>query len=226
MSLLTFIKILSLHFILGGTPAPSAEDRYIQNYKDIAIAEMHRSGIPASIKLAQGLLESQAGKSPLAVKANNHFGIKCKKTWLGPTYYKKDDDRDHKGKLLESCFRAYDFDHQSYIDHTNFLLHRERYKDLFSYGRQDYVNWAIGLKRCGYATDRKYAQKLIKTIENYNLAQYDLEEAPTFSKSVKVTMPVYELPENYRPGDGHKTPVVPVKKSAVKDSASVAQGGW
>ena len=105
----------------------SAEASYVEKYSTIAVSEMHRSGIPASIKLAQGLLESQAGRSKLATEANNHFGIKCKKTWEGPTFYKKDDDRDHRGKLMKSCFRAYERAAQSYIDHTDFLLHRERY---------------------------------------------------------------------------------------------------
>ena len=180
------------------------EQQYIHVFKDIAVSEMHRSGIPASIKLAQGLLESQAGQSSLATKANNHFGIKCKKEWYGPTFYKKDDDRDRRGRLIESCFRAYDFVQQSYVDHTNFLLHRERYKDLFRYGRQDYVNWAIGLKRCGYATDKKYAHKLIKTIQRLGLNALDSAPLPTHEKSTTISMPAYEIPESYRPGDGLK----------------------
>lgn len=175
---------------------------YIDLYKDIAISEMHRSGIPASIKLAQGLLESQAGKSQLAQNANNHFGIKCKSTWSGPSFYKKDDDFDKQGRLMESCFRAYDFAEQSYRDHSDFLVHRERYSDLFAYGRQDYVNWAIGLSRCGYATDKKYAQKVIETIEKHDLHQYDLVEMPIREKATEIMLPKYRIPENYKPGDG------------------------
>ena len=177
---------------------------YIEIYKDIAIAEMHRSGIPASIKLAQGLLESHAGQSDLAQNANNHFGIKCKSTWEGPAFYKEDDDYDRQGRLLESCFRAYDFAEQSYRDHSDFLVNRERYQDLFNYGKQDYVNWAIGLSRCGYATDKRYAQKVINTIKKHNLDRFDMVQMPVQEKATDIMMPSYRLPDNYRPGDGLK----------------------
>lgn len=203
--MLWVLQLLLIKFL-----SPSESDRlaaemnYIELYKDIAIAEMHRSGIPASIKLAQGLLESQAGSSELAQHANNHFGIKCKSTWSGPSFYKEDDDYDRRGRLTESCFRAYDHVRQSYVDHTNFLVHRERYKSLFNFGRQDYVNWAIGLQKCGYATDKRYSGKVIKLIEKHNLHQYDLVEMPTQKKPTKVLVPTYRLPENYQPGDGQK----------------------
>ncbi len=197
-----------LHIVLLSVSSDVANERaaiernYIDTYRDIAIEEMHRSGIPASIKMAQGLIESQAGLSRLAQQANNHFGIKCKSTWNGPAYYKKDDDYDQHGRLTKSCFRAYDFVEQSFIDHTNFLVHRERYSDLFSYGKSDYVNWAIGLQRCGYATDKGYSKKVIRIIEKHGLAELDRAEMPTRKRSTKILLPAYKLPEDYRPGDG------------------------
>ncbi|HOY11950.1 MAG TPA: glucosaminidase domain-containing protein [Saprospiraceae bacterium] len=159
----------------------SAEDQialqYIEQYKDLAILEMHRSGIPASITLAQGLHESNSGLSSLATSANNHFGIKCKSYWVGKTFYHKDDDFKN-GKLIESCFRAYESAVQSYVDHSNFLMGNKLYSSLFEYDHADYESWAYGLKRCGYATDAKYAQKLIDKIEDYELYIYDFEENP------------------------------------------------
>ena len=151
---------------------------YIDQYKSIAVAEMYRTGIPASIILAQGLLESQAGRSELATNANNHFGIKCKKYWQGDTYYHKDDDYNKKGKLIKSCFRNYDNVLESYIDHSNFLIHTAHYLPLFDYSRTDFANWAWGLKSCGYATDKKYPLKLIKLIHDFELYQYDTAQNP------------------------------------------------
>lgn len=149
---------------------------YIEKYKDIAISEMKRSGIPASIKLAQGMLESQWGESELARKANNHFGIKCGSQWSGPTFFRADDDFDSRGKQVESCFRAYDDARTSYISHTDFLTEpkkQSRYGFLFSFASDDYNSWAKGLSQAGYATDPKYADKLISTIQRYNLSIYD-----------------------------------------------------
>ncbi|HRI32372.1 MAG TPA: glucosaminidase domain-containing protein, partial [Saprospiraceae bacterium] len=134
----------------------TVQERYMEQYKYMAISEMNRSGIPASIKLAQGILESQAGRSELAVNANNHFGIKCKSNWSGETYQYKDDDLDENGELIHSCFRMYGSGEQSYIDHTDFILNRPRYKSLFSLPKNDYKAWAMGLKKCGYATDPNY----------------------------------------------------------------------
>lgn len=150
---------------------------YIEQYKDLAVLEMHRSGIPASIILAQGLHESNNGLSSLATVANNHFGIKCKNYWIGKTYYHKDDDFKN-GKLVESCFRAYESALQSYVDHSNFLMTNKLYESLFEYDHADYESWAHGLKRCGYATDSKYAQKLINKIDDYQLYVYDFEDNP------------------------------------------------
>lgn len=160
----------------------SAEDNrklaetYINSYKDVAVQEMHRTGIPASIKLAQGLLESDWGRSDLAKTANNHFGIKCGGKWAGGTFYKEDDDKDKKGRLIESCFRSFKSPTESYMAHSDFLSDPRkeyRYGFLFDYESTDYKSWAKGLKKSGYATDPKYPSKLIQIIENYKLYEFD-----------------------------------------------------
>lgn len=142
-------------------------ERYIEQFKDIAIQEMERSGIPASITLAQGIHESAFGNSELARKAKNHFGIKCTKDWEGKKMYKWDDEAQ------KSCFRFYRSAEDSYVDHTDFLLNRRHYAFLFEYKRDEYKRWAKGLRRAGYATDPRYPEKLIRTIEKYQLQQYD-----------------------------------------------------
>lgn len=149
---------------------------YIDRYKEIAIAEMERAGVPASIKLAQGLLESNAGKSTLAKRANNHFGMKCGSAWKGKTYAKEDDDYDADGNLIKSCFRVYKNAKASYIAHSEFLRDPNknyRYGFLFRLPPTDYKAWAKGLKKAGYATSPTYAQNLINTIETYELFRYD-----------------------------------------------------
>ncbi|WP_207512360.1 glucosaminidase domain-containing protein [Longitalea luteola] len=140
---------------------------YINTYKEIAIREMQRSGVPASITLAQGIHESMAGKSDLVQRSNNHFGIKCRTEWKGEKVYHDDDARGE-------CFRKYAKADESYIDHSDFLRNGARYAFLFEYDPTDYNKWAHGLKKAGYATNPKYAQILIKTIEDYNLQQYTL----------------------------------------------------
>ena len=152
----------------------SAYEDYINRYKDIAIEQMMRHRIPASITLAQGLLESGAGKSLLTVSSNNHFGIKCHNEWTGRRFYKDDDIKD-------DCFRVYDNARESFEDHSKFLL-RPRYKSLFSLKITDYKGWARGLKACGYATNPQYADKLIGIIELYNLSEYDY--AKTYDKFI------------------------------------------
>ncbi|MBT8221112.1 MAG: glucosaminidase domain-containing protein [Bacteroidia bacterium] len=174
-NLLTLLFFCSKISLIAQTNA--AED-YIEEYRHIAIAEMHRSGIPASITLAQGIFESAYGKSLSATKYNNHFGIKCKKAWTGKFFYKEDDDFDKNGNLIASCFRGYDSPEESYIDHTNFLMERDRYRSLFGYHHTDYPNWAIGLQKCGYATNKTYGTRLIELIERYQLWKYDHEEEP------------------------------------------------
>lgn len=146
---------------------------YIKTYRDIAVQEMDRSGIPASIKLAQGILESGSGASTLSRKANNHFGIKCGSKWNGATYYHKDDDYDRQGNLIKSCFRKYKSALESYIAHTDFLMGGQRYAFLFNYPKTDYKNWAKGLKKAGYATNPKYADLLISIIKDSELHKFD-----------------------------------------------------
>ena len=142
---------------------------YIDKYKETAMEAMRTHGIPASITLAQGCLESGDGNSDLAVKANNHFGIKCHNDWKGQTYYKKDDD---PGK---SCFRKYRNASESFKDHSDFLRYRDRYAFLFDLEITDYKGWCYGLKKAGYATDPQYAERLIKIIEDYRLYRFDRE---------------------------------------------------
>lgn len=140
---------------------------YINAYKEIAIREMIRSGVPASITLAQGIHESMAGKSVLVQKSKNHFGIKCRAEWKGEKVYHDDDARGE-------CFRSYTNAEQSYVDHSDFLKNGTRYAFLFAYEPTNYSDWANGLKKAGYATNPKYAQIIIKYIEDYNLQQYTL----------------------------------------------------
>jgi LysM repeat protein len=142
---------------------------YVEKYKGIAIREMKRTGIPASITLAQGILESASGESILAKNANNHFGIKCKTEWNGPKIY-KDDDTKHE------CFRVYPNADSSFRDHSNFLKFRPYYAALFELDPVDDTAWAYGLKKAGYATERDYPQRLLKIIDDYELAQYNYPE--------------------------------------------------
>jgi len=139
---------------------------YIEKYKELAIEHMFEYSIPASITLAQGILESGSGKSDLAVKSNNHFGIKCHKGWKGKKSYYDDDEENE-------CFRKYDSASDSYLDHSLFLKNKPRYSELFSLKITDYKGWAKGLKKAGYATDPNYANNLIRVIEKYYLYDYD-----------------------------------------------------
>ena len=168
MKKLLFATIL---FAVAASPgfAQSSEKikNYIVTYKDIAIQEMQRTGVPASITLAQGIHETGAGTSDLVIKSNNHFGIKCKTEWTGAKVYHDDDARGE-------CFRKYDDPFQSYRDHSDFLKYRPYYTSLFKLDPTDYKGWAHGLKKAGYATNPKYATILIKLIEDYNLQEYTL----------------------------------------------------
>ena len=146
---------------------------YIETYKFVAIDEMVRSGIPASIIMAQAILESNGGVSTLARESNNHFGIKCKSYWTGSAHYHPDDDRDANGKLIPSCFRKYDSVFSSYADHSDFLMNTPHYQPLFVYDKTEYEQWAKGLQLCGYASDPAYADKLIRTVKLYNLHELD-----------------------------------------------------
>lgn len=157
----------------------STKDRnldYVTKYNRAAVLSMDRIGVPASIVLAQGVLESAAGTSDLASTANNHFGIKCGGNWTGKTYKKKDDDRDADGNIIESCFRSYGSVEESFVDHGQFLRDPRkstRYGFLFNLDRTDYKGWARGLQSAGYATSPDYADRLIDLIERYKLYQYD-----------------------------------------------------
>jgi flagellum-specific peptidoglycan hydrolase FlgJ len=141
---------------------------YIDNFKEIAKNNMNQYGIPSSIILAQGILESGAGTGPLSALANNHFGIKCHKDWTGPSVSYDDD-------AAQECFRKYAEAKESYADHATFLINRTWYADLFKLEKNDYKSWAKGLKAAGYATDPKYAEKLIGIIERYQLNRFDDE---------------------------------------------------
>jgi len=141
---------------------------YISQYKETAKNNMRTHGIPASITLAQGILESGSGEGRLAKQANNHFGIKCHSNWTGQTI-KHDDDKS------QECFRKYDDAADSFRDHSFFLTSRSRYGNLFKLPKDDYKSWAKGLRKAGYATDPKYPDKLITLIEKYSLHQYDQE---------------------------------------------------
>ena len=169
------IAILSLLLMTAAAvhadgPDKSPQAVYIEHFATLAVEEMYRSGVPASITLAQGLLESRYGLSELAVKGNNHFGIKCHSNWNGKKMY-HDDDR--KGE----CFRMYSSPEESFRDHSDFLRYRDRYKFLFDLEPTDYKGWAHGLKKAGYATDPAYPQKLIRLIEDYDLHEYDTKPA-------------------------------------------------
>jgi LysM repeat protein len=140
---------------------------YVNTYKLLAISEMQRSGIPASIILAQGIHESEAGTSELVKQSNNHFGIKCKEDWKGQVVYHDDDSR-------QECFRSYATAADSYKDHSDFLRRSSRYAFLFELNPTDYEGWAYGLRKAGYATNIRYSQILIKLVKDYNLQQYSL----------------------------------------------------
>jgi LysM repeat protein len=160
------LVLLTCHFSLITSMAQTQQyQRYIEQYRDIAIEQMLKWKVPASITLAQGLLESAAGQSTLATQGNNHFGIKCH-GWSGRTIYRDDD-------LKNECFRAYRSAYESFEDHSKFLATGQRYRSLFQLKITDYKGWARGLKAAGYATNPRYAQSLIDIIENYNLSQYD-----------------------------------------------------
>lgn len=160
------LLLLSLFFSICNLSAQNKTEAYIEKYSSIAIAEMNMYNIPASITLAQGILESGNGESRLATEGKNHFGIKCHSNWSGKTIIEDDDE---KGE----CFRKYSKVSDSYRDHSLFLTQRGRYSFLFEYDRTDYKKWAKGLKKAGYATNPKYANLLIDLIERYDLGRFD-----------------------------------------------------
>lgn len=184
---------------------------YIKEYAGWAIEEQQRVGIPASITLAQGIYETGAGASELATEANNHFGIKCKKEWKGMTYKYTDD-------APNECFRKYSSAKESYIDHSDYLKNSPRYAELFTFPVENYTQWAKGLRRCGYATNPAYAQKLIKMVEDFDLHQFTLAaqmvSAPVPKKEyVSVTQKVQSIQE-------HDAALVPIKMPARIDTTT------
>ncbi|WP_395626993.1 glucosaminidase domain-containing protein [Daejeonella sp.] len=164
----TPVKVVEKPINVSPTTSKTAAEIYIDQFKNIAIREMNNTGIPASITLAQGILESGSGNSKLAKEANNHFGIKCTSDWAGKTILEDDDNKD-------DCFRVYKSAEDSFRDHSEFLK-RKRYAPLFELQKNDYRGWAIGLKTAGYATNPKYADLLISLVERYNLNRFDQAE--------------------------------------------------
>ena len=191
-----------LLLISGGNPI----ETYIEKWAPVAVEEMYRSGVPASITLAQGILESRYGLSELASKGNNHFGIKCHKDWKGRTMAYDDDA---KGE----CFRVYDSAQESFRDHSDFLRYRDRYKFLFEFDTKDYKSWAYGLKKAGYATDPNYPAKLIKYIEDYGLSRYD-----------SMTLDDFES-EDLNSGDGKSLNIKDSKGGSKASGESVSRKG-
>lgn len=180
------MKRLALVFaslVLFIAAADDPYEAYIKKYSDIAVKEMQRSGVPASITLAQGLLESRAGQSPLAAEGNNHFGVKCHNDWTGKTMLMDDESRNE-------CFRVYPNVEESFRDHSDFLRYQDRYKGLFDLRQGDYKAWARGLKKAGYATDPAYATKLIDLIERYGLDKYDSSAPVEIKTPLELEEPV------------------------------------
>lgn len=153
-------------FLKGHSQKRMTVTEYIEKYRNDAISDMQKTGVPASITMAQALLESDNGNSPLALEANNHFGIKCHEEWKGQKYFHDDD-------LKQECFRVYRSARESFQDHSNFLHTRDRYASLFKLPKDDYKSWAYGLKKAGYATNPKYPQMIIKLIEENHLDELD-----------------------------------------------------
>ena len=167
--ILYLFTIVAINFSIA-TAQTIKPQEYIEMYKELAVREMKRMGVPAAITLAQGLLETESGNSDLVKKSNNHFGIKCKTSWTG-------EGVSHDDDAAGECFRSYKDAEASYRDHSNYLRGTDRYASLFKLNPTDYKGWAKGLKRAGYATNPKYPDILIKNIELYNLQQYSLEAA-------------------------------------------------
>lgn len=213
---ITYIILISIFF--GGSTRVIAQpnlrsdtgritpEMYIEMFKDAAISDMMKTGVPSSITLAQGMYESDYGNSPLAKGANNHFGIKCHKEWSGDTYHKDDD-------APNECFRKYENVTQSYDDHSDFLRSRERYHSLFELEITDYKGWSHGLKKAGYATNPVYASKIIGLIEKYNLSEFDAQGVKVPITAEKVEAPSAPMPK--------KTESKTVKPNADPKTSSV-----
>jgi hypothetical protein len=207
---------------------------YISTYLDIASYESARTGIPVSIILGQGIMESDCGSSKLAKTANNHFGIKWKSQADGAYVMYTDDDKNNRGQLVASKFVKYGSVQQSYVHHSDFLKNRPNYQSLFQYDRTDYVQWALGLSRCGYATDPNYATKLIKVIENNNLAQYDIPSVLSFEDEEELADEAPIAHATYESNNGTQTekeelfeitaqPAIETRRSEMWETKAAAQ---
>ena len=173
----------------------SVNEQYIERFKDLAMFHHFTTNIPASIKLGQALVESLGGESELAINANNHFGLKCWTCSPSDAYMKTDDEYDKNGQLVYSKFYRYNTAEESYTAHSQRLTTNPKYRPLFSYDRTDYRAWAYGLQKCGYATDKKYAEKLIATIEKYNLQRFDTPSLLTLPEINGSATPQYAADE-------------------------------
>ncbi len=202
MRIFLFIFLLSFPAIVFAQNKKLTREEYIQKFRDLAVSEMKRSGIPASITLAQGCLESNNGNSRLAREGNNHFGIKCKSNWTGRRVYHNDDSPGE-------CFRKYRNAEESYLDHTDFLITNPRYSELFALHVTDYKRWAHGLKKAGYATDPSYAERLIKIIEDSKLYVYD--QVTNVKQLARIEQ------ERLKAQKHHGAVVMPVSRHPVKD---------
>jgi hypothetical protein len=226
----SIIAIIAFSFTANATTGAELASNYVSQYKDLAIEEQLRTGIPASIKLSMGLLESSFGQSRLATEANNHFGIKWWNVNDGAAFVEAmDDDTDKAGNPTPSKFVKFSSAEESYRKHSEFLMTRARYRVLFNYDRSDYRSWAEGLKACGYATAPDYAEKLIRIIEKYNLAQFDVPSGLSFDKvTTPAPMPVVSVvPQRVAQSDASltaSTNVVipqPVRRTVAAKSTTV-----
>jgi len=214
------MKQLLLIIFLGFTTLLQAQREkavaYVNKYKDLAIEEMRRTGVPASITLAQGILESQSGESDLAKGSNNHFGIKCKTEWTGPKTYHDDDEK-------KECFRVYASAEESYRDHSNFLRSRDPYQFLFKLDKTDDIGWAYGLKKAGYATEKDYPIRLLNLINDYQLHQYSsiaLQQKSTPNTTVDNGKKYKIINQSNSEIEVIKTPIVAtpiIEKATVKE---------
>ena len=204
-----------LIFVACVSPSVSAQQltpqQYVEKYKDLAIREMKRMGVPAAITLAQGLLETENGNSDLVKKSNNHFGIKCKSSWTSAGVSHDDD-------APGECFRSYKDAEASYRDHSNYLRGNDRYGFLFNLSPADYKGWAKGLRKAGYATNPKYPDILIKNIEQFNLQQYSLEVGTDVPKNEKGKYQDDPIPESAN------LPVATIEKGEIKVLANSPAG--
>ncbi len=234
-SIASFVLFATTIANLSAAPNPvrsQLRESYIEQYSPIAVMESFRTGIPASIKLAQGILESGNGQSTLALTSNNHFGIKWRSPLDGDYVEFYDDDRDKQGKLKLSKFIKYYSPEESFRRHSEFLMVNSNYRLLFSFDRSDYRSWAYGLKKAGYATNPKYAELLIQIIESNHLDRFDvptqlsLDETPQYSNQVEDNQ-LSEITAEVKPEVASRipfpTPKVKIRKEVNKETYAEAK---